>query len=319
MLERVCTLQNFAEVLGMLQCNVMEVEFASPCSQYISHLQQILQDVEDDENIMEEHDDDVSVVNTTRSHEGGGDAQDSTMNHLQDKALGEMQSWLETYETRIAETANQVRALDPIAGSGLFPILTLANHDCDPNASIEFLGESNKGSLVALRDIARGEEITITYIPNGDFDCGDEAGDRFRLFQPTRTWHYLNNDLECASDSDGSVEIDIGGCSDTEGQGGDLRVHSRNDMTREDCSHDSAHESNTNSIGDRADVIDKSEEDDCNGDEEDCDEDELVSEGMFYKDRATALLEYGFECKCSRCLHEGKAHGSKTTPYCRDT
>ena len=66
-------------------------------------------------------------------------------------------------------------------------------------------------------------------------------------------------------------------------------------MTGEDCSHDSAHESNTNRIVDRADVIDKSEEDECNDDEdeEDCDEDELVSEGMFYKDRATALLEYG--------------------------
>jgi len=46
---------------------------------------------------------------------------------------------------------------------GCFPILSRVNHDCAPSANYIFDFMSFEGQLRALRDIAAGEEITITY------------------------------------------------------------------------------------------------------------------------------------------------------------
>ena len=74
------------------------------------------------------------------------------------------------------------------------------NHSCDPNAYERFEGQAS--SLVALRDIAPGEEITIDYninIANGTaWPCtcgaarcnGMVAGDFF-LLAPARQREYL--------------------------------------------------------------------------------------------------------------------------------
>ena len=105
-------LKNLAEILEMSQCNIMEVEFPSPIQQCISDLQQIAEDTEDKEN------------------EDNGDQE------------------LDNRECRTSSASgpeSETSVLSSIAGSGLFPIPTLANHDCDPNASIEFLCESNQG------------------------------------------------------------------------------------------------------------------------------------------------------------------------------
>ena len=72
----------------------------------------------------------------------------------------------------------------PVCGSGLYPHLSLANHDCNPNASIEFLQESNRGSMVATRNISAGEEICITYVCNGG--VGGDGPEYFRHFSLTR-------------------------------------------------------------------------------------------------------------------------------------
>jgi hypothetical protein len=42
------------------------------------------------------------------------------------------------------------------------PTLARANHSCRPNAVIEFAGR--QVSLIALRPIAKGEEVCISYI-----------------------------------------------------------------------------------------------------------------------------------------------------------
>ena len=126
--------------------------------------------------------------------------------------------------------------VDGVMGTGVYPILTLANHDCSPNASIEFLGESSLGSMVARRRIKKGQEITITYVPAGDdgvsdgedcHDYSDDASDqstesnsvhqgseadRFKHFKPTRTWEYFSKfedwDDEDDDDDDDDEEDD---------------------------------------------------------------------------------------------------------------
>jgi hypothetical protein len=46
--------------------------------------------------------------------------------------------------------------------SGLFPTLALFNHSCEPNCGIQYQ-ERNVIRIVALRDICKGEELTIAY------------------------------------------------------------------------------------------------------------------------------------------------------------
>jgi len=253
-LDDICTVENTAEILGMLQCNVMELEFPSPTGQYISHLDQILEDFH---TLSACNDDDNSVSSTANDE------------------IRAMEDWIKSYEEGHSDSC--IRG--SIVGSGLFPILTLANNDCDPNASIEFLEESNLGSLVALRDIGFGEEITITYVPNGDFDCGDKCGDRFKHFASTRTWKCLN-DLTAMCDEDFS--------SDGEECNEDLV----NSNQVDNCENDSNEETDIESGSD------------------------TIVEGSDVKDRAMALLEYGFHCQCQRCVHEQK-HDSSEIPYVR--
>lgn len=246
MMDRVCTLTIFGKIMGMLQCNVMQVEFPSPKEQYVAHLKQLIAESGDDDDDKKEW--------------------ENTVAKLLDSKL------LDSSATTVA----------PVVGSGLFPILTLANHDCDPNASIEFLGESNQGSLVALRNIPYGEEITITYVPNGDFDCGnDDEGNRFRNFEPTRTWLFFNRVVD-NDDSDNES--------------------SENVEENEKCKHDGSHPNDNDE--ENSDDDDDDECNDENGDEDE--EEELLAEGSLWTDRAQALAEYGFDCHCARCQDERK-------------
>ncbi len=159
--------------------------------------------------------------------------------------------------------------MQPISGSGLYPLLSLANHDCNPNASIEFLQESNLGSMVATRNISAGEEICITYVCNGGVGGGDGA-EYFRHFSPTRTWKWLNDKLNNEEDDEeDDEEID------------DSDLHDDSKSVDESCT------SSTN--GNQPDQ------------DEDSD-DEGVLEGSTVAERAKSLLEYGFHCRCSTCI-----------------
>jgi hypothetical protein len=55
--------------------------------------------------------------------------------------------------------------LPQIEGTGLYPMMSLLNHDCNPNTSMEFLADCNVVSLVATRDIHMHEELSIAYVP----------------------------------------------------------------------------------------------------------------------------------------------------------
>jgi len=192
-----------------------------------------------------------------------------------------------------------------MTGCGLFPVLSLANHHCDPNASIEFLGESREGSLVALRDIPSGEEICVTYVPNGDWDCGEnEEGGRFRNFRPTRTWTYLNRGYD---ESDAQEEED-------QDEGHKIMEIEETGTSKVDAY---AYESAGFTMAEHGATVPSSSDDtedhhDCN--EKDSSIQEIMNEGSNWSDRSRALSEYGFICRCARCEHEQSAQDG---PYCR--
>ncbi|OQR85016.1 SET and MYND domain-containing protein 4 [Achlya hypogyna] len=48
--------------------------------------------------------------------------------------------------------------------SGLFPAMAMCNHSCQPNASVQFVGQTLR--LVATRAVAQGDEIAISYGPH---------------------------------------------------------------------------------------------------------------------------------------------------------
>ena len=84
---------------------------------------------------------------------------------------------------------------------GLFPKTARINHSCRPNAGNWWSGSTQRRIIYAMRDIAEGEEIKVSYIPllksRGDrqarlkqygFTCdceaceeGSEAGDKMRV------------------------------------------------------------------------------------------------------------------------------------------
>lgn len=66
-------------------------------------------------------------------------------------------------------------------GSGLFPTHRFLNHSCSPNAEIRFEsdGKGYELKVVATKDIAPGQEITIAYLDDEDCDdddCGHDHG-----------------------------------------------------------------------------------------------------------------------------------------------
>ena len=52
-----------------------------------------------------------------------------------------------------------------VEGSALFPTVALLNHSCTPNASVEFVSGDGTATLLAMKDLDRGEELSISYVP----------------------------------------------------------------------------------------------------------------------------------------------------------
>jgi hypothetical protein len=142
--------------------------------------------------------------------------------------------------------------------------------------------------MVALRDISTGEEICITYIPNGDWDGeGTSTSDRFQHFEPTRTWKWLNRHT-----TDDGLESEL----------------------EEDISDDEDDDENNEDLVDEG--HDKEDKNDAKDDQSSSiQEKEDPPEGSDEPDRAKALLEYGFKCQCHRCRHE---RAKPETPYHRE-
>ena len=55
-------------------------------------------------------------------------------------------------------------------GSALYPLQSWVNHSCVPNTEVKFPTRNHDIGLVAKKDIAEGEEITITYLDLGDME-----------------------------------------------------------------------------------------------------------------------------------------------------
>eukprot|EP00743_Colponemidia_sp_Colp-15_P007686 GILK01008320.1.p1 GENE.GILK01008320.1~~GILK01008320.1.p1 ORF type:complete len:726 (+),score=73.14 GILK01008320.1:176-2353(+) len=56
--------------------------------------------------------------------------------------------------------------------SGFFRTCALANHSCNPNAAMKYIAAQNKVVMVAVRDIAPGEDITVKYLPDLEYVMG---------------------------------------------------------------------------------------------------------------------------------------------------
>lgn len=56
--------------------------------------------------------------------------------------------------------------------SGFFRTCALANHSCNPNAAMKYVAAQNKVVMVAVRDIAPGEDITVKYLPDLEYVMG---------------------------------------------------------------------------------------------------------------------------------------------------
>ena len=70
-------------------------------------------------------------------------------------------------------------------GVGLYSKQAMLNHDCEPNAEIKFLHDNHKLSVVATRDIEKGEEVCIRLV-------------RFRKFKMP-SWNKKISDSEFGS------------------------------------------------------------------------------------------------------------------------
>ncbi|KAI0951697.1 hypothetical protein AcV7_007721 [Taiwanofungus camphoratus] len=64
-----------------------------------------------------------------------------------------------------AQAKQEVDGEESVTYVGCFPTLSRANHDCAPTANYVFAFATFTGEFRAIRDIAAGEEITITYTP----------------------------------------------------------------------------------------------------------------------------------------------------------
>lgn len=319
-LASIFSVNNIGALLGMLQCNVMEFSYPSPLEQYMEQAEQFM----DEEHLASIASSAGVQAEDSNDHDLGDGTDQVDIERQNELILG--CQWLRekywnTAEKDSASKSASVNQLDshsgdnkehsfleppePVVGSGLYPLLTLANHDCNPNASIEFLRESNLGSMIALRPIKSGEEICITYVPNGGrgaqleaqsqgdqekeetisvtSETGDNenCGDFFKHFEPTRTWKWLNPKQEDNSETD-----DDGGASgDSDGE----------------------------ELEQSAEYCDEQSSDRCTEDEKSDDQSvpSELEDGANPEQRALALLEYGFICACTRCEYETKQQNRK--------
>ena len=96
----------------------------------------------------------------------------------------------------------------PAGNAGLFEHVAYVNHSCQPNAAIRVLGRESGYELrfIALRSIARGQEITISYIRNSLLM--QPVGSRRRHL---RSWGFRCECVRCAAVHDDTRQICHGG------------------------------------------------------------------------------------------------------------
>ncbi|KAL3276495.1 hypothetical protein HHI36_011875 [Cryptolaemus montrouzieri] len=83
-------------------------------------------------------------------------------------------------------------------GVALYTLQSAANHSCSPNAQATYLHNNFKVSLVALRDIAEGEEIYISYLD----DCTLERSRHSRRKVLKENYLFSCNCEKCMDQAD---------------------------------------------------------------------------------------------------------------------
>lgn len=88
-------------------------------------------------------------------------------------------------------TPKQARAVAPLLEAlpeplpeplwtAIYPTISCFNHSCRPNTEVRFLHDDHRGTAVATRRIARGEEVCISYIDDNERSRVDERRDSLR-------------------------------------------------------------------------------------------------------------------------------------------
>ncbi|XP_072178029.1 protein-lysine N-trimethyltransferase SMYD5-like [Diadema setosum] len=83
-------------------------------------------------------------------------------------------------------------------GSALYRLQSCCNHSCTPNAEIRFLHNNSTLSLVAVADIAEGEEILISYLD----ECSRERSRHSRQKELRENYLFTCNCSKCLQQCD---------------------------------------------------------------------------------------------------------------------
>eukprot|EP00755_Sulcionema_specki_P030848 Sspe_Gene.95308::Locus_67608_Transcript_2_3_Confidence_0.400_Length_1125::g.95308::m.95308/K11426/SMYD; SET and MYND domain-containing protein len=94
----------------------------------------------------------------------------------------------------------------PPHGTALFLKAAIFNHDCSPNAVIWFTGTSSVLKVVALKDISRGEEVSISYVH--EWEPLRKRQSNLQLHH-----HFTCTCTRCSAGKD-SEELQVGHCSE---------------------------------------------------------------------------------------------------------
>ncbi|KPA81886.1 hypothetical protein ABB37_04134 [Leptomonas pyrrhocoris] len=82
--------------------------------------------------------------------------------------LPDGEALMKEFEHNVLQTSSLTDAADlshSSRGQGIYGVGCLFNHSCDPNLNVQYAAVNDETlSVVALRDIAAGEELTISYI-----------------------------------------------------------------------------------------------------------------------------------------------------------
>ena len=110
----------------------------------------------------------ASESGTEAEGESDGEGGDGDSDAAESNGVGEgAPEWeLPADSPLVADAQNLAAAYNLLPdgeGSGLYPALALINHSCAANVAIEFLGDAHEAAIVALRPIAKGEEVRHRY------------------------------------------------------------------------------------------------------------------------------------------------------------
>ena len=168
----------------------------------------------------------------------------------------------------------------PSCGAALFRNVALCNHACEPLAMIDFV-DCARARLVALRDIAEGQDITICYVPAR----GGAPNDHSVVWATERS-------LRVAHGHDHGHEHGHGHGHSHGGSAGADETLLESDESADEQGHDGDAE---------ATMMDSSDDDD---DEEEEEEEDVSGGEMLGTPRREFLADYGISCSCAKCMHQ---------------